>query len=256
MKIDRKEFEKAWNGNLAVREIRNAFGLSERQVRKFRDEYNLKKRKRGGVRVSEYPKTSESAYLLGVALGDGDLGIVGRTIRLRLFCDIKFPCLIDKWRNTCNAVLGCNSSVISWGKNCKAVMAYSKKLQEFPWKPRKGRKWEQNVRIPDWVKDGGFLIDCLVGLFEADGCIYTQRVKVGNRVYEYERVSFSNSAELLIRDVIDFLLDNGISHTVVERPVGGKTMINGKPVVSRTINYYIQIIDRDGFLDLVPFSKT
>ena len=199
--------------------------------------------------VKNYPHTNQSAYLMGVALGDGDISVVGRSLRLRLFCDNKYPALMKRWKIACKGVFGSSVNTISWGKNCTVVYIYSVMLRDFPWRPKCGKKWEQRVSIPEWITNNDeFLVPCIRGLFESDGCIYTQTIKGKKKNYSYKRINFKNSSAWLVADVLGFLQDNDISHSLY-----GDDSNSG--YVKRTTCYCIQVIDYDKFQRVVGLSK-
>jgi hypothetical protein len=251
--VDKRKFIRLWEGKKTVAEICHVLSISASTARRYRDRWGLNKRQQGGkCKPSFYPHSVLSAYLMGVAIGDGDLSLCGRTMRLRLFLDRKYSGLLEKWRMACRDVfVGNKIRIVRWSKNCKAIILYSNKLKEFPWKPNCGKKWEQMVCIPNWIKkDDDFMIACIRGLFESDGCAYVQRIKAKKKVYCYDRIGFNNSSELLVKDVVRFLKEHDISYTVHIRRKGDKCITR-----YNTDNFTIQIIDSGKFNDIVKLSK-
>jgi len=65
------------------------------------------------------------AYIIGVALGDGNLSNPnGRAIRLRITCDKKYPLLITHIQSRLALLLPKNKIGIINHKNCVDISAY------------------------------------------------------------------------------------------------------------------------------------
>ncbi|MEK6832575.1 MAG: hypothetical protein AABY32_00885 [Nanoarchaeota archaeon] len=172
--ITKDELVQLWNSDITVVKVREKLGrISERQLYKYLKLYDIPKRKRGGVRKqTTYPQTIESAYVMGLAIGDGNISKLKRTLRLRLYCDERYKKLIDKWKLSCENVFQRRVSISNHhcGK-CKIISIHTNALSTFPWEPNKGHKWKQKVKIPDWIiENEEFLHACMRGLFETDGC--------------------------------------------------------------------------------------
>jgi len=138
------------------------------------------------------------AYIIGVALGDGNLSCPnGRAIRLRITCDIKYPGIITEIVTALQQTFPKNKvSVITDKKGaCIDVSVYSNKLDHImPWKVGCGSKIQQQAHVPDWIiGDTNFTKACLKGLLQTDGSIYKDR--------GYLMVNFTNLSKPLIDDV-------------------------------------------------------
>ncbi len=137
------------------------------------------------------------AYLIGVALGDGNLSKVnGRVTRLRVTCDIKYTFLITEIIAALKFVLPESSiGIVGNHRKCLNIVSYSNHWETIlGWKAQKGSKYEQNSNVPEWVwcKDE-YIKACLKGLIETDGSIYHDR--------GYPMVMFTNIVEDLAKDV-------------------------------------------------------
>jgi len=204
----------------------------------------------------KYPRTKVSAYLLGIALGDGNLVKMPRCLKLRLFCDIKYPILIKKWVKACSEVFPKNkvSVVHRVQSNIDVVYVHSKVLEDMPWSPIAGAKVLQDIRIPKWISEKGYDVDCIRGLFESDGCIYVQKISKKGKMYRYRRIGFSNSSEGIVAFVKQFLDKHKISFTIYQRKevhyYKGKMIKNNKP------NIYFQVIDYKKFQKIVSLVKS
>ena len=118
------------------------------------------------------------AYIIGVALGDGNLSnYSGRAARLRVTCDKKYPELLTRIQKSIRKILPDNKIQIVNRKGCFDVSCYSNYWPKIlGWHPDKGSKYVQKVKIPVWIlEDPKYTRKCLKGLFETDGCIYIDR---------------------------------------------------------------------------------
>lgn len=119
------------------------------------------------------------AYVIGVALGDGNLSNPnGRAVRLRVTCDKKYPNLIKEIRNAIQVVMPNNKvSLVNRKDNAIDVSCYSNKWPNIlGWTPGKGPKHNQNISIPAWIKNSKqYARFCIRGLIQTDGSIYKDR---------------------------------------------------------------------------------
>jgi DNA-binding transcriptional regulator WhiA len=152
------------------------------------------------------------AYLVGVALGDGNLSNPnGRAIRLRISCFSGYPKIADEITQTIQALLPQNKiSIVKKQGRCFDISVYSNKLAEWmPWEVGKGSKIKQNAHVPDWIRaDQRFSKACLRGLIQTDGCIYTDR--------GYQMVNFTSNIEVLWLDVRKMVEDLGFKPNVLK----------------------------------------
>ncbi len=140
------------------------------------------------------------AYLVGVGLGDGNLSKPnGRTVRLRISCDLKYPFLITEIIAALKYILPESSIDLVSRKGCLDISCYSNYLEGIMgWKAKGGSKFVQSARVPDWIwcKDE-YIRVCLKGLIETDGCIYVDR--------GYTMVAFTNIVKELAVDVYQMM---------------------------------------------------
>jgi len=119
------------------------------------------------------------AYIIGVALGDGNLSNPNkRAIRLRITCDTKYPGLIKNIIRSIKVILPNNQvSIVKREKNYIDISCYSNKWKSLlGWGADSGSKYKQKVSVPKWIKaNKKFTLLCLKGLFETDGSIYLDR---------------------------------------------------------------------------------
>lgn len=92
------------------------------------------------------------AYIIGVALGDGNLSCPnGRATRLRITCDTAYPNIIENIFNSLQQIFPQNKVArVVRADNCIDISVYSNKLNEcMPWQVGRGSKHNQRARVPD-----------------------------------------------------------------------------------------------------------
>lgn len=146
------------------------------------------------------------AYIVGVALGDGNLSSPnGRVTRLRISCDNNYPLIAEEMVSALRILFPRNrvSLVKRTGQGCFDISVYSQLLNTWmPWSVGKGPKLVQEAHVPAWIftKDI-YMKECLRGLIQTDGCIYIDR--------GYPMVNFVNSTRRLAEDARDMLITIG-----------------------------------------------
>lgn len=142
------------------------------------------------------------AYIVGIALGDGNLSNPnGRATRLRISCDLKYPLLIQKIKNSIAKLLPSNKvSLVKRKGNYLDISCYSNYWEQIlGWYAKKGSKLIQNASIPNWIKTNDeYKINCLRGLIETDGSIYKDR--------GYQTVMFTSAILNLAKNVYDIII--------------------------------------------------
>jgi len=119
------------------------------------------------------------AYVVGLALGDGNLSNSNdRAVRLRITCDKRYSKLLKHIQNSVAKLLPQNKVSLVYRKdNSIDVSCYSNKWEEIlEWKAKKGSKYKQKVKIPDWILENNeFTKECLRGIIQTDGSVYKDR---------------------------------------------------------------------------------
>lgn len=83
---------------------------------------------------------------------------------------------------------------------------------------KRGNKVKQQVDIPEWIKQNqSYLIACVRGLMDTDGCVFTHRYKVNGKLYSYKKLAFKNSSYPLIKSVYDFLRNTALHHPRISK---------------------------------------
>lgn len=146
------------------------------------------------------------AYVVGIALGDGNLSNPnGRAYRLRVTCDKRYPLLKNYIASSLKKLFPKNKIGTIHRKGCTDISLYSNRLPKLlGWKPENGPKDKQNIGVPDWIKkEIGPTKQCLRGLFQTDGSVYKDR--------GYLMANFVNNSAKLINDVCEMI--KKIKHT-------------------------------------------
>ncbi len=81
-----------------------------------------------------------------------------------------------------------------------------------------GDKIKQQVDIPSWIKQKKkYVIACLRGLMDTDGCVFTHRYKVNGKLYKYKKLAFTSYSKPLRQSVFDILKNIGLNPRLVQR---------------------------------------
>lgn len=188
-------------------------------------------------------KSTTLAYVVGVALGDGNLSCPnGRALRLRVTCDNKYPDIIEEVTTALSKIFPMNKVSLCerYRGTCCDISVYSNKLAEIlPWQIYKGTKIDQGAHVPEWILESAeYSSSCLKGLIQTDGSIYKDR--------EYLMVNFTNLIKPLIDDVF-----NMISALGFHPKIQSSTQKNGN------IKYVVRLSrDVNSFIDHIKLSKT
>lgn len=183
---------------------------------------------------------SLSAYIIGLALGDGNLSNPnGRATRLRITCDLKYPILIQKIQKAITDLLPHNKvSIVRRNVksgNCIDISCYSNHWEKMlGWSANKGPKLNQNISIPNWIKEKDrYKINCLRGLIETDGSIYKDR--------NYKTVMFTNASFTLIDDVYKMIISLNFAPRLYTIENNSKNLIY-RIRIARDVQKFINLI--------------
>lgn len=189
------------------------------------------------------PDKNLQAYIIGLSIGDSNLSNVNRTTRLRISCDTKYPLLIKRISESLRLLFPQNKvNTIKKRGNCVDVYTYSNHLENLlGWKAKNGSKDQQKVSVPDWISEKEvYKINCLRGLIETDGSIYSDR--------GYKMVIFSTIINRLAEDVFKLIAS-----------LGFKSHLYKVPEKKSTHGYKYQVRlskNVQEFLDLVKPNKS
>ncbi len=177
------------------------------------------------------------AYIIGVALGDGNLSNPnGRAVRLRVTCDKKYPALLKYIKESLSSLFPQNRVGVVNRKGCVDVSVFSKQLPELlGWQWDKGPKDKQNVGVPSWIKkDVRYSKECLRGLLQTDGSQYNDR--------GYTMLNFVGTGTALTNDVFNMMKTLGYSPNMQKlKQDNGKVKHTIR--LARNVPQFIQTID-------------
>lgn len=178
------------------------------------------------------------AYIIGVALGDGNLSIPnGRVTRLRITCDAKYKKINAEMFGSVKLLFPKNKvAIVPRDKHTHFdISVYSNALSSLlPWKAGRGPKEGQRARVPEWIfEDTTFMKHCLLGLLQTDGSVYRDR--------GYLMVNFCNNIRELAEDVFVMISMLGFRPSFHTTPVGTKTKYTVR--VARYTQEFIKTIN-------------
>lgn len=145
------------------------------------------------------------AYVLGLYLGDGMLSEFPRNVwRLRIVQDQRYPHLADEGANALRIVLP-NKVQFQYRDGCIEYGSYSKHWPCLLPHHGVGAKHLRPIKLMDWQQG---VVErepqaLLRGLIHSDGCRFTNRVRRGDRTYEYVRYAFTNRSDDIRRLFVD-----------------------------------------------------
>lgn len=164
------------------------------------------------IPIKKPKKSKDLAEFVGIILGDGGITKRQLTITLNAVDDKEYSKFVIKlikklfcvkpsiYHNTKDSV---NDIVVSRSELVKFCISMGLLI---------GNKVKQQVDVPMWIKQNNtFLISCLRGLIDTDGCIFTHSYKVNGKVYSYKKMAFSNRSKPLILTVYQYLKRIGLS---------------------------------------------
>ena len=136
------------------------------------------------------------SYLLGMYLGDGHLTQFARTLRLQVYLDSRYPGIIGECVRAIRRVMPVNRVAVYRRRpdNVVHVSCYSQRWASLLPQHGAGLKHTRSIELAGWQREITHAYpEMLVrGLIHSDGCRFLNRVRHGEKVYEYPRYMFSN----------------------------------------------------------------
>lgn len=144
-------------------------------------------------------KSAELAEFVGLMLGDGSISRYQLNVTLHRYDDYDygvFVCdLIRKLFNVSPSITASKTCLVNDYRVCRVEMV---KFCVDKLGLVVGCKVRQNIDIPDWVlKRKKYLIPCIRGLFDTDGCVIMHRYRVRGREYLYKKLGFTSHSRPL-----------------------------------------------------------
>lgn len=183
------------------------------------------------------PNKELQSYIIGLALGDGNLSNPnGRAVRLRITCDKKYPLLIERIFSSLKSLFPQNKvSIVNRANNYLDISVYSNYLEKIlGWKAERGSKFLQKASVPDWVKENSnYKLNCLRGLIETDGSVYFDR--------GYKMMVFSTIIPNLAKDFYKMVLSTGFKPNFYK--TRGKNNIEYHIRLSKNVSEFLTVVN-------------
>lgn len=141
-------------------------------------------------------KNMDLAFLVGLALGDGNINKFPRTECLRIALAAKYPGLINYTDQIIKKVFNKTPNVRKVKNSaCYTVTIYQNKISDRLGIPAGDRR-NFKFNIPNWIRNNkDFLINFIKGLFEAEGSL---SIHLPTCTYNFQ---FSNRNKSLLKNV-------------------------------------------------------
>lgn len=77
-----------------------------------------------------------------------------------------------------------------------------------------GNKIQNNLAVPRWIMNKNIYQKAFIrGLFDSDGCIYLDKHRIRNKLYNHLGWAVTSYAEKLRKDIVEILMNLGYSPT-------------------------------------------
>lgn len=156
-------------------------------------------------------KNIELAEYIGIMMGDGGLSKYQATVTLHHIDDREYGAFVVKLIQKLFRVIPATyhdvqGSVISIVVSRVELVRILHQLG-LPI----GNKVAQRFDIPSWIKKKkSYLIACMRGLFDTDGCVIIHRYRVKDTLYAYKKLSFCSRSAPLLKSVYGLLAELGM----------------------------------------------
>ena len=154
------------------------------------------------------------SYILGIYLGDGHIVKYPDTWKLSIFCDYKYPKIIEEICNSLSKIFPFNKvSPLVRKKSCVEIYVYSNNVLNYFPQHGVGKKSQRKIFLLPWQENilNMFRTQFLRGLFHSDGCRYLHP-KAGIRY------SFVNTSVDIINLFENYLNKENIAYKTREVP--------------------------------------
>ena len=162
-------------------------------------------------RIKHVGECEGLAEFIGILLGDGNVTTYQVRITVNGETDSEYANWVSK---LVFSLFGLDSIFRGYDQNSLDLIISSRNLVEYLFKIGLfvGSKIRNNVGIPLWImQNENFLKACLRGLVDTDGCVYVDKHRNGNRVYQNICLDFSNHSNALLDNAFQSFRDLGFS---------------------------------------------
>lgn len=157
-------------------------------------------------------KSQDLAEFVGIMMGDGGITERQITVTLNSVTDIDYAGFVKKLMKKLFEVeprenKRNNELVNNIRISRTSLVAFCKSIG-LP----EGNKIKQNLDIPNWIKENvNYLIPCIRGLMDTDGCIFLETHNIKGKKYSYPRLSLVSASPSLRFSVCSALKNFGFS---------------------------------------------
>ncbi|MDB5265545.1 MAG: hypothetical protein JWM39_258 [Parcubacteria group bacterium] len=162
-------------------------------------------------RIQQPEKSIELAEFIGIMIGDGNISKYQVKISLHHTNDLEYSRYVSNLIQKLFAIephiqkrptRSVNDLVISRIELVRFLHSAG-----LP----KGNKTHSQIDIPCWIKENPkFLIACIRGLVDTDGCVFDHSYISKGKRYTYKKLDFSSASEPLRKTVYTFFKELGM----------------------------------------------
>lgn len=163
-------------------------------------------------------KSIKLAEFIGVLFGDGHVGRYQTSITLDSKTDRAYA---EYLKSMAEEYFGV-AITLSFRKKARALdltissVAFSKQMVRFGMV--EGDKLRKGLHIPEWViSSRSYTQAFLRGLFDTDGCVYSELKKINGKGYRYIGMAFASASPVFLGEVARALRELGFSPTYTIR---------------------------------------
>lgn len=163
-------------------------------------------------------KNGVLAEFVGVLFGDGHVGKYQTSITLDSRNDREYA---DYLKGLIENKFGVPAK-LSFRKNARALdltissIAFSKQMVRFGMV--EGTKLRVGLHIPEWITSSRTYTQAFLrGLFDTDGCVYSELKKVNGKEYRYIGMAFASASPSFLGEIAVALQGLGLSPTYTSR---------------------------------------
>lgn len=169
-------------------------------------------------KINPIKKDAILAEFIGVLFGDGHVGKYQTSITLDSKNDREYA---EYMKNIIEKQFGVVAK-LSFRKNARALdltvssIAFSKQMVRFGMV--EGTKLREGLHIPEWITSSRIYTQAFLrGLFDTDGCVYSELKKINGKEYRYIGMAFASASPLFLGEIALALQGLGLSPTYTSR---------------------------------------
>lgn len=169
-------------------------------------------------RIGSIKRDSVLAEFIGVLFGDGHVGKYQTSITLDSKNDREYA---DYLKSIIENKFGVTAK-LSFRKNARALdltvssVAFSRQMVRFGMV--EGNKLRKGLHIPEWVTSSRVYTQAFLrGVFDTDGCVYSEIKKIKGKEYRYIGMAFASASPIFCGEIAVALRELGFLPTYTAR---------------------------------------